>query len=590
MSAQQPETTGGDQPQAALSAQLSHALGKAAEAEDPRIAAVAALSETLTAGREASRAQRSPEVLMGRRVAEDIAAATDLVVRGALEFVTTKLLPNPGNSEVISVIALGGYGRGEMAPFSDVDLLFLTAARHTDWVERVIEATLYILWDLKLKVGQSVRSIADSLKLAREDFTIRTSLLETRWLWGDHALFEQLRDKLRNDLFTGTEQEFVEAKLAERDARHARHGGSRYLVEPNIKEAKGGLRDLQTLFWLAKYIYGAEETATLVERGVLTSEEAVVFAEADRFFWTVRCHLHQSAGRAQEQMTFDHQVEVAERMGIQNQGGRRAVEVFMQTYFRHAKAVGELTRFFCAALEADQKKTNPMIGALKRAFSFGAKDDSDVYIRDGRVDVRREAWFDEDPVNILRLFDEGLRTGALIHPNAHRIVARKLDLIDDEMRADPEANRLFLNLLVERGDPERALRRMNETGVLGAFIPDFDRIVSLMQFNMYHHYTVDEHTIQVIATLNRIEQLEATEEHPVATEIIKAMPEKVLQGMVAHTPMGRIGDVRDIANAYVFLASEEASFITGAVLRVDGGIVVGTCPPSTISTARIVIA
>ena len=511
----------GDGPLRELS--LDARLNAAADEPEPRAAAVAAIADWMSGERAAVLATLGGGRDAGPAVSRAFADMIDVVVRAALDFASRHLHPNysPSSSEAIAVVAVGGYGRGEMAPFSDVDLLFLTPYKQTPWGESVIESTLYILWDLKLKVGQSVRSVAECLRLAREDITIRTSLLERRFLWGDEPLADGLRERLRKDLFAGTGAEFVDAKLAERDARHARHGGSRYLVEPNVKEGKGGLRDLQTLFWIAKYIYDVDSVRRLIEKGVLKADEAEVFAAAESFLWTVRCHLHDVAGRAQEQLTFDHQVEIARRLGFEDQGGRRGVEVFMQRYYRHAKDVGDLTRFFCAALEADQKKTRPGLRALVRRIGFGARDaEDDVHIRDGRVDVRREEWFDEDPVNILRLFDEGLRTGALIHPNAHRIVARKLDLIDDAMRNDPKANELFLRLLVERGDPERALRRMNETGVLGAFVPEFGRIVSLMQFNMYHHYTVDEHTIYAIGSLNRLIEGELIEDLPVASKIM----------------------------------------------------------------------
>ncbi len=502
---------------------LAIKLAAAAKAKDKRAAGVAALAESLEAGRRAALAKLGGARDSGPRVARALAEATDLAVQGALAFATTALHPNHARdaSEGFAVLAVGGYGRGEMAPFSDVDLLFLIPGKKTAWIEQAIEATLYLLWDLKLKVGQSVRSISECKRQARGDITIRTTLLEKRHIWGDEALSDRLKAELRK-LFHATGPEFVEAKLAERDARHSRQGGSRYLVEPNVKEGKGGLRDLQTLYWLAKYVYDAEEPAELIEKGVLKAEEAEVFAAASSFLWTVRCHLHDLAGRAQEQLTFDFQVEIAKRLGFEAQGGKRAVEVFMQRYFRHAKDVGDLTRFFCAALEADQKKPRPGLGRLMRAFSFGAgrEDPIGLYFRDGRLDVADERWFDEDPINILRIFEEGLRTGALIHPNAHRMVARKLHLIDDAFRADPEANRIFLGLMEPKGDPERALRRMNETGVLGAFVPEFDRIVSLMQFNMYHSYTVDEHTILAVGSLKRLAGGELIQDLPVASEII----------------------------------------------------------------------
>ncbi len=532
---------------AELRVALDAALKEARAAPDPRAAALAALTEVQAESRQAALTRLGGARDSGPRVARDLTEAMDLVVRGALDFASTYLHPNYARdaAEGFAVVAVGGYGRGEMAPFSDVDLLFLTPWKKTAWMEQVVESTLYLLWDLKLKVGQSVRSISECQRLSREDFTIRTALLEKRFLWGDEALAKKLSAALRKD-FLSSGPEFVEAKLSERDKRHERHGGSRYLVEPNVKEGKGGLRDLQTLFWIAKYIYDAEDVADLIGKGVLKAEEAEIFSAAASFLWTVRCHLHLAAGRAQEQLTFDYQVEVARRLGFEPQGGRRGVEVFMQRYFRHAKDVGDLTRFFCAALEADQKKARPGLGALVRAFAFGAtrEDPTGFFIRDGRIDVADEAWFDENPVNILRLFEEGLKTGALIHPNAHRLAARKLHLIDDALRNDPEANAIFLRLLSESGDPERALRRMNETGVLGAFIPEFDRIVSLMQFNMYHSYTVDEHTILAVGSLRKLALGGLIADLPVASEIIaKGVDMQVLTLALFFHDIGK-GDAR----------------------------------------------
>ena len=432
---------------------VAASLALAADAEDPRNAAVAALLDALAAARPAIAERLTSDPLGGRAAAKEQTRIMDLVVQGALDFVAEVLHPNPmpTTAEKIAVVAIGGYGRGEMAPFSDVDLLFLTPYKRTPWVDQMIEATLYILWDLKLKVGQSVRSVSECLKLARDDFTIRTSLLEKRFLWGDEKLTVELRDTLRKDLFSSTGPEFVEAKLAERDARHERHGGSRYLVEPNVKEAKGGLRDLQNLFWIAKYIYEVDRPEDLLAKGVFEQEEFDTFMAAERFLWTVRCHLHLLAGRAHEQLNFDYQVEIADRMGFETQGGKRAVEAFMQAYYRHAKDVGELTRFLCATLEGDQKKSRPGVGAFLRALSFGVARavEHGFFIRDGRIDIGDESFIEEDPLNILRLFEEGLNSGALIHPNAFMMVARRHDLIDDDLRASPEANRIFMRLLIE---------------------------------------------------------------------------------------------------------------------------------------------
>ncbi|MEM9736379.1 MAG: [protein-PII] uridylyltransferase, partial [Pseudomonadota bacterium] len=261
----------------------------------------------------------------------------------------------------------------------------------------------------------------------------------------------------------------------------------------------------------------------LVARGIYEHDEVQKFADAAKFIWAVRSHLHDIAGRAQEVLSFDNQIEIAERMGFGDERGRRGVERFMQAYFRHAKNVGDLTRIFTAALESQHTKRPPAISALLSALSFGRGPEAEGPFRvlDGRLTTRDDRVFAEDPVNILRLFHRAARMEAMIHPVALRLVTQHLDLIDERVRTDPDANRLFLEMLTDKKNGAWVLRRMNETDVLGRFVPEFERIVAMMQFNMYHHYTVDEHTIQTIHMLNQIERLEATEQHPVASDIIR---------------------------------------------------------------------
>ena len=443
---------------------------------------------------------------------------TDSLVHAVLKYAThyAHPLPTPTSGERLAVLAVGGYGRGDMAPFSDVDLLFLTPYKITPWAESVIESMLYLLWDLRLKVGHASRTISDCIKLGREDFTIRTALLEQRYLDGDEELAKDLRKRLRNDLFKGTEREFITAKLEERDLRHEKQGGQRYVVEPNVKEGKGGLRDLQSVFWIAKYVHGVNDAADLVPLGVFTKDEFQRLEKAEDFIWATRCHLHLATNRPTEQLTFDLQVEVASRMGYADGGGRRAVEHFLQDYFRHATSVGDLTRIFLTALEATHTKAGPSLATFFRR----RKKLRDNYIEiNNRLGIKDEKLFLSAPVNFLHLFDEALRTGLLIHPNAMRLVVANLHLIDDELRNSKEANKIFLDLLLKRGNPERALRRMNELGVLAAFMPEFAPIVAMMQFNMYHSYTVDEHTIQCISQMAQIERQELTEPLPLASSI-----------------------------------------------------------------------
>ncbi|NJM81738.1 MAG: [protein-PII] uridylyltransferase [Tabrizicola sp.] len=428
-------------------------------------------------------------------------------------------LPNPTDAEQIALLAVGGYGRAEMAPYSDIDLLFLSPWKKTGWAESIIESMLYMLWDMKLKVGHASRTVKDCLRLGREDMTIRTALLEHRFIVGHRPLAEELEQKLWSDLFRNTGPEFIEAKLAERAARHKRQGGQRYVLEPNVKEGKGGLRDLQTLYWIGKYLHRVPAARGLVEAGLFDLEEYESFSRAEDFLWVVRCHLHYITDRATDVLSFDLQVEVAERMGYRDTGGRRAVEHFMQEYFLHATRVGELTRIFLTELEARHaKREASLFGIFRRVKRVkpGFK------LVQGRIDVVDPKAFLADKLNLLRVFQEALRTGYLLHPNIMRLIAGHLDLIDDAMRADPEAVQIFIDLLLKHGNPERALRRMNELGVLGAFIPEFEPIVAMMQFNLYHHYTVDEHIIQTISVLAQIERGELVEELPVASGILTA--------------------------------------------------------------------
>ena len=445
---------------------------------------------------------------------------TDQIIETVLEVATGKLHPitNPTSGERLSLIAVGGYGRGEMAPHSDVDLLFLTPYKITPWAESVIESMLYMLWDLKLKVGHASRTVKDCVRLAKEDYTIRTSLVEYRFLAGDAKLAQDLGKRLWTDLFKNTASEFIEAKLAEREERHRKQGGQRYVVEPNVKEGKGGLRDLQSLFWISKYVNGVKDAAELVNLKVFTAEEFQTFVTAEDFLWAVRCHLHLISGRAADQLTFDMQVEVASAMGYSDRGGRRGVEHFMQAYFRQATRVGELTRIFLTALEANHVKSEPM---LVRLLSRRKRAKAPYAIKQNRLTVADEAAFFADKLNMLRIFEEALRTGTLLHPDAMRLLSANLELIDADMRDNREARRIFIDLLLKHGNPERALRRMNELGVLAVFIPEFAPIVAMMQFNMYHHYTVDEHTIQCISNLAQIERKELIEELPVASGILK---------------------------------------------------------------------
>ncbi|HTZ03239.1 MAG TPA: [protein-PII] uridylyltransferase, partial [Xanthobacteraceae bacterium] len=447
----------------------------------------------------------------GRLCAERLCRMQDEIIRILFDFVRAELYPPqvPSDAERMAVIATGGYGRGLLAPSSDIDLLFLLPYKQTAWGEQIAEALLYCLWDMGLKVGHATRSIDESIRQAKADMTIRTALLETRHLLGDQKLYGELTARFDKEVVQGTAPEFVAAKLAEREERHRRAGQSRYLVEPNVKDGKGGLRDLHTLFWIAKYVYRVREPEELIERGVFDRDEYRMFRRCEDFLWSVRCNMHFLTGRAEERLSFDIQRDIAVRLGYTAHPGLRDVERFMKHYFLTAKRVGDLTAILCAGLEERQAKPAPVlsrvIARLRPAPSPQKLSGTDDFVIDNnRINIARADVFQRDPVNLIRVFHLAQQHNLAFHPEAMRVAARSLKLMDKGVREDKEANRLFLQILTSTNDPETVLRRMNEAGVLGAFVHSFGRIVAMMQFNMYHHYTVDEHLIRCIGTLNEI--------------------------------------------------------------------------------------
>ena len=464
----------------------------------------------------------------GRRCATRLADLQDELIRSIYSYVVRFVYPlhKPSAGERLCVAAVGGYGRGTLAPGSDIDLLFLLPYKQTPWGESVVEAMLYILWDLRQKVGHSTRSVDECIRQAKADMTIRTALFEARFILGDRPLFDELRLRFDKDVVAKTAREFVVAKLGERETRIARAGASRYLVEPNVKEGKGGLRDLNTLFWIAAYVYRGQTGEDLVKAGLFTPKEFDLFRRCEEFLWRVRCQLHIVSGRAEERLSFDYQRVIAQKLGYASRAGLSATERFMKHYFLVAKSVGDLTAIVCAALEEREAKAPAKLDRLVTGLWRKPKvipGSTDFAIEFDRVTVARRDVFERDPVNLIRLFSIADRYGLPIHPDATRLVTLSLRRIDGALRENEEANRLFMDILTSHNAPEVVLRRMNETGVLGRFIPEFGRIVAMMQFNMYHHYTVDEHLLRAVGILAEIDAGRSREEHPLANELMPTL-------------------------------------------------------------------
>ncbi len=490
-----------------------------------RHAALDYLKEQLKSARNLAEQQLKADG-KGTACAKLLSDIHDELICALYRFASTRAYPalNPSTSERVSVIAVGGYGRGTMAPGSDIDLLFVLPYKRTGWSESVIEYILYMLWDIGLKVGHSTRSIDECIRLAKADGTILTAVLEARYVCGDEALSQELDERFRSEVIAGEAKAFIADKLAERDQRHIRAGQSRYLVEPDVKDGKGGMRDLHTLFWIAKFLHGAKDPKALQNAGIFTRGELNRFMKCEDFQWAIRCHLHFMTGRGDDRLSFDRQSELADRLGYTAHAGLNHVERFMRHYFLIAKDVGDLTRIFCAVLEAQQIKQAPRMSRffsrLRRRSDKRIKESADFHLDTGRLNVASDDRFKKDPVNLIRLFALADKYNVGIHPDALKLVRRSLSLISKEVRKDPEANRLFLEILTADRDPETILRRMNEAGVLGKFVPDFGRIVAMMQFNMYHHYTVDEHLLRSLGELAKIEHGTFQDELPLSTDIV----------------------------------------------------------------------
>ena len=512
-------------------ADLRERLAAVAGDADARARALAILSAERDAAVQHARARFEGGRLDGVETARLLSAVHDALVGAIWDFATTHILPNanPSESERMALCAVGGYGRGEMAPFSDLDLLFLTTDKKTPpHVEQVTEYVLYLLWDLGFTVGHSVRTSDQAIRLAKEDQTILTALLDLRHLRGDEVLSEQLHTRVRRELTRGSGRPFIAGKLAERDARHAREGGSRYVIEPNIKEGKGGLRDLHVLYWIARFLDhdGAlsdpQDVDGYVQMGLFDPQAASRFARAADFLWRARHHLHWMSGRATEALSFDRQVELCRLMGHASGPVEVAVERFMREYFTNAKEVGALTRIACAQLEASRAIKIPNLFPFLPGRRKNLKNPA-LAIETGRLTFKDTLEIKTNPTVILELFETAGRRNLDIHPDALQAIDFRRNLIDPEFRRAPENADVFLRLLDTAKAPYATLKLMNEAGVLGRYLSEFGGIVARTQFNMHHAYTVDEHTLRLVSEADDLMDGRNAEALPLATQVARGL-------------------------------------------------------------------
>jgi [protein-PII] uridylyltransferase len=510
------------------------------------------------------------------------AALMDQLVRALFAYALA-VLPIEATDR-LAMAATGGYGRATLAPFSDIDLLFLTDAKAPLRVERAVEFILYFLWDLGLKVGHATRSIPECLAAAKADVTIRTSLLDARCIAGDRALFADFQKAFRADCAADGPADYIHAKQAERAARHKRFGDTPFMVEPNVKEGRGGLRDLQTLYWLSRYVFNTFAMTELVGKdapggGILTETEARACKRAWEYLWTVRFHLHYVAGRAEERLTFDFQPVVGARMGYTKHGRQDGVERFMRHYFLVVREVSRVTGVLEPALV--RAALGPPAIAKETDASL---IEAGFVLADGKILFAPGHDPESDPTAIFKILLAARDRGLELHPLALRMLIRSANLAAD-LRGSKVAAALFLNLLCggedkggERScDSARWLTLLNETGVLGRYLPDWRRIVGQMQFDTYHVFTVDVHTVQAIKVLNTIEAGGLVEIAPVASALIDQVQSRraLYVALLLHDiAKGRGGDHSELGAEIALhvgpalgLTAEETEMVSWLVLH-----------------------
>lgn len=475
---------------------------------------------------------------------QDIVRHHAWVVDQLLHFAWQHFASNKELPKDLSLIAVGGYGRGELHPYSDIDLLLLLATGRYERVKPFTEAFLSFLWDIGLEVGHSVRSITDCVRAAKADITVATNIMEARHLEGDPDLLQKMQMRTGPDKIWAP-QDFYEAKRAEQAARYKKFNETAYNLEPNIKEGPGGLRDIQTISWVVHRRYGAKELHGLVDINFLNEEEYRALIRSRNFLWKLRNALHYMAKRCEDRLLFEHQRALAREMGYEDHGGHLAVEQLMKRYYRTVKELRVLNEILLQHYEEENMPVEDQgIEKLNARFqSFN-----------GYLETTSEEVFKRNPGAILETFLltthhpdlAGIRAGTIrtLRANIHRI--------NQTFREDPGNHELFMQIMRQPSGVTRALRRMNAYGVLGAYIPAFGAVVGQMQHDLFHVYTVDAHSLFVVRNLRRFFVRRFEDEFPLASRIAATLtkPERLyIAGLFHDIAKGRGGDHSELGEA-----------------------------------------
>ncbi len=458
----------------------------------------------------------------GAWVAHTLAAMVDTLLEKLFQCIVGDVRHQSGGREHITLVAVGGYGRGELNPFSDIDIMFLYDGKGGRLAEDIAQKILYFLWDMRLDVGYSVRTVADCVEMAASDTTIKTALLDIRFLCGNRPLFKELQKTVATQIMTKGTDAFIRQKIEELECRREKYGSSIYLLEPNIKEGEGGLRDLHAALWIAKVRFKVIDPRDLIMKGVIAEEELHGYTDALAYLWRIRNELHYLAGRRNDQLTFGDQQKVAAFLGYKDREGHLAVEEFLRDYYLHATRVEEFWALMISrCLRRDEGKRS-FFGYLgRRSIGDG------FYITGGELTATDEQRIGENSARLMWLFEYAQKHDVKLGDQARNFVRNNLQLINDKFRRSREVNQSFFTILRGRG-VVKTLRTMHYLRVLNRFIPEFERIYCKAQHDVYHIYTVDVHSLFAVEELVRLLNGEHREQLPLLSALAAEIEKREL--------------------------------------------------------------
>ncbi|GFO69292.1 bifunctional uridylyltransferase/uridylyl-removing enzyme [Geomonas limicola] len=501
---------------------LSESLkGDGKSFEEKRGAYLAAAREFLEHYREEmKRSHREGDD--GIHVVQAITAMTDALVVRLFTALSDDFQIN-GKTGELALVAVGGYGRGELNPYSDLDLMFLYKGKDSKRVEEVANRLLYFLWDLRLDVGYSVRTIPDCVEMANGDVTVKTALLDARLLHGSENLFAELKKVMVSQVLAKRSDAFIAEKITELKKRREKYGSSVYILEPNLKEGEGCLRDLHTAMWVAKVKYKVDEPRELVIKGVLSEEDIAIYYSSLNYLWRIRNELHYLAGRKNDQLTFDAQISLARFFGYEDRGKVLAVEQFMQDFYLHANRVEHFASVLITKCSQREEGARKFLGYFtRRPVGEG------FYVMKGELVVPDEAVIQKDPIRLMRIFEFAQKQGVEISVSTKGLVRDNLDLVNDKFRRSKEAHTSFCNILQSDKSVYETLQQMHHLGFLNRYIPEFERINCKVQHDAYHIYTVDTHTLFAVEEITKLWQGEHKDDLPLLTQLAKEIDKRWL--------------------------------------------------------------